>query len=55
MMPLQVLRAPPSKGSSGRKLAREEILNLAHQVIDIVIQLESHHGQRRVTDLWLRP
>jgi type IV secretion system protein VirB11 len=34
------------KGSeAGRQLTREDILNLAHQVIDVVIQLECHHGQ----------
>jgi type IV secretion system protein VirB11 len=41
------------KGSeAGRQLAREDILNLAHQVIDVVIQLECHHGQRRIARIW---
>jgi type IV secretion system protein VirB11 len=41
------------KGSeAGRQLAREDILNLAHQVIDVVIQLECHHGQRRISRIW---
>jgi type IV secretion system protein VirB11 len=44
------------KGSeAGRQLAREDILALARQVIDIVIQLECRHGRRQVTDVWLRP
>ncbi len=41
------------KGSeAGRQLTREDILNLAHQVIDVVIQLECRHGKRRISRIW---
>jgi hypothetical protein len=28
------------------------MLNLAHRVIDVVIQLECKHGQRRISRIW---
>jgi hypothetical protein len=37
------------------EVAREDILNLAHQVIDVVIQLECRHGQRRISRIWVSP